>query len=64
VLPQHAIDRLRAAGGKANGSLNGIGRLLGTKSKTAAHRLLHGLADAGLIRLQSSPHGVAVALAA
>jgi hypothetical protein len=64
VIPQQAIERLRKAGGKANGSIRGVGRLLGSKSKTASHRLVHALADAGLIRLQvKGQRGVTVALA-
>jgi predicted transcriptional regulator len=63
VLPAQAIERLRAAGGKANGSIRGVGKLLGTRSKSAAHRVLHQLADAGLITMAAGRHGVRVALA-
>jgi len=63
VLPEQALAKLRAKGGKASGSLNGIGRMLGTRSKTATHRLLHELHSLGLARLDTSPHGVSVALA-
>jgi hypothetical protein len=63
VIPAEALDRLRKAGGKANGSIRGVGKLIGAKSKTAAHRVLHRLADDGLIRLQVGQRGVAVALA-
>ena len=63
VLAAEAIERLRARGGQANGNVTGIGKLLGTKSKTTAHRLLHQLAGAGLIKLQTTPAGCSVALA-
>jgi hypothetical protein len=63
VLPAQAVSRLRKAGGKANGSLSGIGKLLGTRSKTATHRLLHSLAAAGQIRLATGPQGIGIALA-
>jgi hypothetical protein len=63
VLPAQAIERLRAAGGKANGSIRGVGKLLGTHSKTTAHRLLHELAAAGAITMQATPRGCSVALA-
>jgi hypothetical protein len=63
VLAAEAVERLRARGGQANGNVAGIGRLLGTKSKTTAHRLLHQLAGAGLIKLQTTPAGCSVALA-
>src|SRR5262245_7434242 len=62
VLAAEAVERLRARGGQANGSVTGIGRLLGTKSKTTAHRLLHQLAGAGLIKLQTTPAGCEVVL--
>ena len=63
VLAPEAIERLRQAGGKANGTVRGIGRLLGTRSKTASHRLLHQLADAGLVMLTATSAGMQVALA-
>jgi hypothetical protein len=63
VIPAAAVAKLRAQGGKANGSLAGIGRMLGTKSKSASHRLIHQLAAASLIRLSTSPAGVSLALA-
>jgi len=63
VIPAEAIAKIRAKGGKVAGSVNGIGKLIGTKSKTTAHRVLHELADAGLITLRTSANGVAVALA-
>ena len=62
-LPEEAVAKLRERGGRANGSIGGVGRLLGVRSKTAAHRLLHQLASAGLVKLSASPHGVVVALA-
>jgi hypothetical protein len=64
VLPAEAVAKIRAAGGKVQGSINGIGKLIGSRSKTSAHRLLQELAGAGLITLATGPHGVAVALAA
>jgi hypothetical protein len=63
VIPAQAIDRLRKAGGRANGSISSIGKVLGTRSKTTAHRLLHQLASAGAVQLATGPHGVSVALA-
>ena len=63
VMPEEAVAKLRERGGRANGSIRGVGRLLGVRSKTAAHRLLHQLASAGLVKLSASPHGVVVALA-
>ena len=63
VLAPEAIERLRQAGGKANGTVRGIGRLLGTRSKTASHRLLHQLASAGLVTLTATSGGTQVALA-
>jgi len=63
VLPAEAIERLRKTGGRANGSIRGVGKLLGAKSKTTAHRILHQLSDAGLVRLDTGPHGVSVVCA-
>lgn len=63
VLASQAVERLRAAGGRANGSIQGVGKLIGTRSKTAAHRMLHQLAAAGMVRLATGPDGVRVALA-
>jgi len=63
VLPAEAVARLRKAGGGANGTVRGVSRLLGTKSRTATRRLLHRLSEAGLIRLQMTPAGCSVALA-
>jgi hypothetical protein len=62
VLPTEAVERLRQRGGKVAASVNGVGKLMGAKSKTTAHRFLHQLASAGLIRMDVGPHGVAVAL--
>jgi len=62
VLAAEAVERLRSRGGQANGNVKGIGKLLGTKSKTTAHRLLHQLAGAGLIKLQTTPAGCSVSL--
>jgi hypothetical protein len=62
VLPAEAVAKIRAAGGRMSGSVNGIGKLLGTRSKTTAHRLLGELRDMGLITLVTGPRGVAVAL--
>ena len=63
VLAPQAVERLRKAGGSANGSVRTVGKLLGAKSKTTAHRLLHRLRDSGLILLDAGPNGVHVALA-
>jgi hypothetical protein len=62
VIPEAAVAKLREKGGKVSGSMNGVGRLLGTRSKTATHRLLHRLAGAGLVQLGTSPAGVSVAV--
>jgi hypothetical protein len=58
-----ALERLKAAGGKASGSLRGLAALIGTPTKTTTHRLLHELAALGAITLQATPRGVSVALA-
>jgi hypothetical protein len=63
VLPTQAIEKIRAAGGKANGSITGLAKLIGSRSKTSCHRLLHELAAAGAITMTAGPRGVAVALA-
>jgi hypothetical protein len=63
VLAPQAIERLRKAGGQASGSIRTMGKLLGTKSKTATRRLLHRLASDGQITLASGPEGTSVALA-
>jgi hypothetical protein len=63
VLAPQAVERLRKAGGSANGSIRTIGKLLGAKSKTAAHRLIHQLSAAGHVRLATGPGGISVALA-
>jgi hypothetical protein len=63
VLPAQAIERLRKAGGKATGTVRGVGKLLGVRSKTAAHRTLHRLQSLWLIRMDTSPQGVSIALA-
>jgi uncharacterized membrane protein len=62
VAPSDAVAAIKRAGGEVNGSLADIGRAIGTKSKTTAHRVLHGLAAQGLIRLASGPAGMTVAL--
>jgi hypothetical protein len=64
VLPTEAVAKIRAAGGKMSGSVSGVGKLLGSHSKTSAHRLLGVLRDMGLIRMVTGPRGVAVALTA
>jgi hypothetical protein len=61
VLPAQALEKLRSAGAKANG-VRGVAKVLGT-SKSTAHRVLHQLANAGLVRLSTGPHGISVALA-
>jgi hypothetical protein len=63
VLPAEALAKLRKHGGKANGTVRGVGKLLGAKSKTAAHRLLHRLATEGELTMAATPHGISVALA-
>jgi hypothetical protein len=63
VLPAQAVEKIRAAGGKANGSITGLAKLIGSRSKTSCHRLLHELVAAGAITMQTGPRGVAVALA-
>jgi DNA-binding IclR family transcriptional regulator len=63
VLPAQAIERLRAKGGNVTGSLNGLAKVLGTRSKAATHRLLHRLAAAGAVQLSTDRRGIAVALA-
>jgi hypothetical protein len=57
------LDRLRKSGGQTYGSLQEIGRLIGTGSKTATHRLLHRMASAGLVHLDAGRGGVRVAVA-
>jgi hypothetical protein len=63
VIPAEAIERLRAKGGKLSGNIITIGKALGSRSKTSAHRLLGELHRAGLITMQTGRRGVAVALA-
>jgi hypothetical protein len=63
ATPAEVVAELRTRGGKVAGSLNGLGKTLGTKSKTATHRTLMQCAALGLVTLTTSPHGVAVALA-
>jgi hypothetical protein len=63
VLPAEAVAKIKAKGGKVSGSLNGIAKLIGSRSKTSVHRLLHELAGMGLVTMTTSPRGVAVALA-
>jgi hypothetical protein len=62
VVPSEALARLRAKGGKIDGTLGSIGRLIGTRSRTTTHRLLHQLASAGLLSMTTTPRGIAVAL--
>jgi hypothetical protein len=59
-----AVEKIRAQGGKVSGSLNGLSKLIGSRSKTSCHRLLHQLADMGAIKLTATPGGCSVALAA
>lgn len=56
------VQRLKDRGGTIEGSLNGIGKLIGTPAKTTTHRILRELEASGLIRLSSSPNGTCVAL--
>lgn len=51
-------ERIRQNGGKVEGSLNVVSRILGVGSKTAAHRALRGLAAAGVIALTTSQNGI------
>jgi hypothetical protein len=60
VLPTQALDKLRKSGG-ANG-VRGVAKVLGT-SKSTAHRMIRELANMGLVRVDSGPYGVRVALA-
>jgi hypothetical protein len=62
VLPADVVARLRERGGEVRGSLADVGRQLGVKSRTTLHRLLHGLHDAGLAKLATSPAGIHLAL--
>jgi hypothetical protein len=64
ATPADVVRELRKRGGKVAGSLNGLGKALGTKSKSATHRMLHRCAELGLVSLDTGPHGIAVALAA
>jgi hypothetical protein len=57
-----AVERLRKAGGSANGSIATVGKLLGAKSKSTAHRVLRRLAEAGQVHYRATPQGVSVAL--
>jgi hypothetical protein len=63
VLPAQAVERLRRAGGKVNGTVKAVGKVLGTRSKTTAHRTLHQLQSLGLIQMETGPKGVSIALA-
>jgi hypothetical protein len=63
VLAPEAIAKIRARGGSMSGTVVSIGKALGTKSKTSAHRLLGELRDMGLIELRTTPRGCSVALA-
>ena len=63
VIPAEALEKLRKAGGRANGSIRGVGKLIGARSKTTAHRVLHQLAEAGLVTLRTSATGCSIALA-
>jgi DNA-binding IclR family transcriptional regulator len=60
ILPEVALAKLRK--GRANGSIRGVAKLLGT-SKSTAHRVLHELAGLGMIRLSTSAAGCSIALA-
>lgn len=62
VSPETAVARLRKAGGQANGSIARVGRLLGVRSKSTAHRLLNRLSEAGQVDYRATPRGVSVAL--
>jgi hypothetical protein len=63
VLAPEAVAKIRAKGGRMSGNIVEIGKVLGSKSKTSAHRLLGELRDMGLIELRTTPRGCSVALA-
>lgn len=55
------LEKIEAAGGKLEGSIEVIGARLGL-SKSSAHRALHALAGAGMISLATSAAGTLVQL--
>ena len=62
VTQSQALHRLQAAGGSLSGSLSAIAGVIGAKSRTTAHSVLHQLAKAGSIKLETTPHGCSVAV--
>jgi hypothetical protein len=63
VIPAEALARLKAKGGRINGTLGELGKAIGSRSRSTTHRVLHQLAGAGLLTMTATPRGVAVALA-
>jgi hypothetical protein len=57
------LTKLRKAGGQVNGSISDVGRSLGIRSKSTAHRVLRRLVAAGEITMQANRSGCRVALA-
>jgi len=62
VLPADVVERLRARGGKVTGTLADLGKVIGAEPRTTAHRVMHALADARLVRLATGPAGISVAV--
>jgi DNA-binding IclR family transcriptional regulator len=62
-MPANVVDLLRAKGGRIEGGQRGIGKLLGV-GKSRAHEILHELAAAGAVILNTSKAGTTVQLAA
>lgn len=62
VLPDDVLERIRAAGGKLDGSLTQIGEVIGVPAKASAHRALKDLEAAGSIRLETGANGTRVAV--
>jgi hypothetical protein len=62
-MPANVVDLLRAKGGRIEGGQRGIGKLLGV-GKSRAHEILHELAAAGAVILNTSMAGTTVQLAA
>jgi hypothetical protein len=60
-LPANVIDLLKAQGGRIEGGQGGIGKLLGV-GKSRANELLHELAAAGAVILNTSKIGTSVQL--
>ena len=54
------LGAIKANGGKVEGQLKGIGKLIGTPSRTTTHRTLHELARRGLVAISANSRGMAV----